>query len=100
MEYKTAIGKVVELTPERKLHILIEHPELEAHFEKIKQVLSKPDEIRISKTDPNVLLFYKFFAKIKNGLYIAVVVNINQRNFILTAYMTDRIIMGDLYGKS
>lgn len=100
MKYKTSINRIAELTPERKAHILSEHPDLEEYFKKVKPVLLDPDEIRISKTDSTVLLFYKFFAKIKDGLYIAVVMKINHRNFILTAYLTDRIIMGDLYEKS
>lgn len=100
MKFKTAINKIVELTDERKVHIIEEHPELLDHFGKLKRVLLNPDEIRISKTDQQVLLFYRYFAKIKSGLYIAVVVKINERNFILTAHMTDRIKMGEKYEKS
>lgn len=97
MKYKTVIGRIVELTDERKQHIIQEHPELEDYLSKIKGVLIKPDEIRKSKTDHKVLLFYRFFAKIKSGLYITVVIKINQRNFILTTHMTDRIKMGEKY---
>lgn len=97
MKFKTAIGKAVALTEERKLHIIQKHPELADHFDKLKQVLLKPDEIRISKTDQKVLLFYKYFAKIKSGIYITVIAKFNLRNFILTAHTTDVIKMGDKY---
>lgn len=59
MKYQTSINRIVELTPERKAHILAEHPDLKEHFQNIKLVLSDPEEIRISKTDSAVLLFYK-----------------------------------------
>ena len=39
-------------------------------------------------------LFYKYFANIKGGKYLAVVVKINKRNFILTSYLTDKTITG------
>lgn len=97
MKFKTVIGKTVELTLERKQHILEEHPELKDHFDKLEQVLLKPEEIRISRTDANVLLFYRYFVKIKSGIYITVVAKFNDRNFILTAHMTDKIKMGEKY---
>lgn len=91
------IGKV-ELTSERKVHMLARHPELKIHLEKLSQVLSDPDEIRRSRFDKNVLLFYKFFANIKDGKYINITVKIGEeRNFILTAYITDRIRAGEKY---
>jgi len=91
------LGKI-ELTSERKHHILIFHPELKTHLEKITMVLSEPDEIRYSRLDENVLLFYKFFDKVKDGKYISVTVKTGKkRNFILTAYITDIIRAGEEY---
>lgn len=93
----TVIGRV-ELTDERKVHILAEHPELKRHLKRLSRVLINPDEIRRSHFDKNVLLFYKFFAKVKNGKYISVTVKVEEeRNFILTAYITDRIRAGVKY---
>lgn len=97
MKFRTAIDITVELTEERKGHILEEHPELLDHFDKLKKVLLNPDEIRTSKTDQQVLLFYHYFAKIKSGLYIVVVIKTNERNFILTAHMTDKVKIGEKY---
>lgn len=87
----------IELTSERKLHIATAHPELKNHFTKFTQVLKNPDEIRRSRLDKNVLLFYKYFDSIKSGKYISVAVKTNNRNFILTAYITDRIRIGERY---
>ena len=97
MVYKSIIGKKIELTEERKQHILIRHPDVASHFSKTPKVLSNPDEIRIDSEDQHVLLFYKYFSKIGSGKYLAVVVKINNRNFILTEYSTYRIKTGVKY---
>ena len=95
--YSPIFGEA-ELTAERKGHVLKAHPELKAHLKKLYNVLSDPDQIRRSRFDENVLLFYKFFASIKDGKYINVTVKIGQeRNFILTSYITDRIRAGEKY---
>ena len=95
--FYSPILEKVELTTERKNHILKAHPELKAHLEKLSKVLSDPDEIRISRYDKNVLLFYKFFDKVKDGKYINVTVKSGNRNFVLTSYITDKIRAGEMY---
>lgn len=91
-----ALGNI-DLTEERKNHIAEVHPELKSGLQKLSDVLSAPDEIRISRFDENVLLFYKFFANIKHGKYISIAVKTGDRNFILTAYITDRVRIGEKY---
>ena len=93
-QFKSINGRIVELTEERKKHIFEFHPELELYFAKVAETLKNPDEIRKSKHDREVLLFYKYFSKIKSGKYLVVVVKINQRNFILTCYLTDKALTG------
>ena len=61
MGFKTSLGEFVELTSERKKHVFLFHPDLKPYFGNIKDVLLSPDEVRISKSDPKVLLFYKHF---------------------------------------
>lgn len=100
MRFKSKIGKIIELTQERKRHIFEFHPDVKEYFSKIPNILKDPDEIRKSKHDPEVLLFYKYFANIKGGKYLTVVIKINKRNFILTGYLTNKIITGEkIYGK-
>lgn len=96
MKFYSIIGEV-ELTDERKTHIILKHPELKSHIKKIAQILAYPDTIRKSKFDKEALLFYKYFDKIKQGKYINVTVKKGERNFILTAYMTDKIRTGQVY---
>ena len=99
MKYKSILGNYFELTLERKKHILNFHPDLKLYFPKLKDVFTKPDEIRISKSDPKVLLFYRYFAKIKEGKYIVGVVKISSRSFILTAYLSNSKLSGKKYEK-
>ncbi len=99
MKFKTSFGKTAELTSERKNHIFLFHSDLKPYFERFKEVLLEPDEVKISKSDPDVLLFYKYFDTIIGGKYIAVVVKRNRRWFILTGYFTNRILSGEKYAK-
>lgn len=97
MIYKSILEKNIELTAERKKHILLYHPDLKPYFSKIKTSLLKPDEIRISKSDSKVLLFYRYFDTILKGKYILVAVKTNTRWFMLTAYLTKRKLSGEIY---
>lgn len=97
MKFKTVLDKTLELTKERKNYFLTKHPELKPYFAKIKSVLLEPNEIRRSKRNRKVLLFYKYFGTILKGKYIVVVAKLNKRNFILTGYVTDKIKIGEKY---
>lgn len=97
--YQSSIKRKVALTHERKKHIFDFHPDFKSYFKNIPAVLKNPDEIRKTYEDTNVLIFYKFYDKILNGKYIAVVVKINKRSFILTSYLTDKIKTGVKYEK-
>ena len=96
MNYKYKLGKEIELTDERNQHILTFHPELEKHFDKFSEVLLDPDDIRVSPSDSSVLLFHKSFASIGTGKYLRIAVKINGRWFIVTAYLTKRLV-GKVY---
>ncbi len=97
MIYNSIIGKKVELTDERKRHILVRHPDVAIHFPKVSKTLLEPDKIRVDIEDKNVLLFYKYFSKIGSGKYLVVAVKFNKRNFLLTLYSTHRIKTGEKY---
>lgn len=97
--YKSILGKEFVLTSERKDHIVNFHPDLKPYFSKLKQVFLEPGEIRMSQSDPAVLLFYRYFAKIKEGKYIVGVVKTSGRSFVLTAYFSNRILSGEIYEK-
>jgi len=93
--FPSSIGKSVELTDERRQHIYRYHPDLIPFFNRLGEVLAAPDGIRRTFDDPQVLLFYKFYPDILEGKYIVVAVKINDRSFILTAYLARRVKTGE-----
>jgi len=78
----------VELTDERWSHIVTFHPEVRLYHKYVNLTLSDPDFIRRSKLDPAVRICYR---SIMRNKHLAVVLKTNQRNFVLTAYITSRI---------
>jgi len=58
----------------------------------VKEILSNPDEIRKSKTDEDVFLYYKKIEK----LYCVVVKHEGEKGFLITAYPTDKIKEGEV----
>lgn len=86
--FTSSFGKI-ELTDERLSHILEFHPEVEALQKYFATALKNPDLIRPSKSDRQVHIFYR---KITNIKFLAIVTKINSRKFILTAYITNKLI--------
>jgi len=58
----------------------------------VKTTLHSPDEIRQSRTDKDVFLYYKHFDR----LYCVVVKHLETEGFVITAYPTDKVKEGDL----
>lgn len=81
----------VELTDEREKHIKSYHPDVEIFLDRIGEVLFEPDEIWQSLHDELVIKIYHFYADIHAGKYVVVVVKRNERNFVLTCYLTSKI---------
>lgn len=74
----------------------IKHPTVKGKELEVKQTLGESDEIRVSRRDKAVLLFYKIFDK----RYLCVVVRFfKKRGFIVTAYWTKKIKEGELKWK-
>jgi hypothetical protein len=84
-------GNSVRLTTERLAHIE-EHPEMQGMAAQIEQVLRHPQLVRLSRSDVEVRLFYKFYAQtIVNGKWLCVVVKYAETDaFVVTAYLTDK----------
>ncbi len=94
MIYTDIFGKSIELTDERWLHIVREHPEIKNYKDRVREVLESPHYVKKSSRDVEVLLYYKFYSDIFNGKYILIVVKKGLRSFILTCYITDVIKKG------
>ncbi len=93
---RDCFGRSVRLTDERVAHIL-QHQEMTDMAQEIERVLQSPTEVRISRSDGSVRLFYEFYAKtMVGGKWLCVVVRYAAEDaFVVTAYLTDRLKAGD-----
>ncbi len=75
----------------------IKHPIMKDRLSDVVNCLMNPDEIRISKTDAEVYLFYQL---VKEGRFIcAVVKHVEYNAFLITAYPTNNIKEGSIVWK-
>lgn len=89
----TPLGFIARVDSRRwDLITSVKHPVMAGHEADIEATLARPDEIRQSRFDPDVLLFYKR-AGVRRW-YCAVVKRSNQDTFMITAYPTDAIKEG------
>ena len=71
----------------------IKHPVMAGFENNVIETLANPEQIRASRSDPNVFLFYKIQ---RLGRWIcAVTRRLNDEGFLITAYPTDAIKEGE-----
>jgi len=93
---RDCFGNEVRLTDERLAHIL-EHAEMLGMEGEIEQVVQAPAEVRASRLDESVKLFYQFYARTRfGGKWLCVVVKyVPNYAFVITAYLTDTVKAGE-----
>ncbi|MCK4417221.1 MAG: DUF4258 domain-containing protein [Candidatus Latescibacteria bacterium] len=93
-EVPTPIGCRIQMTISSwEFIITVKHPVMRGCEEDVENTLREPDEIRRSRSDPNVYLFYR--AK-RLGRWICVVARrLNEEGFVITTYPTDNIKEGE-----
>ena len=86
-------GKKIRTSDEYwKKIVTTKHPGMGKHEELVKQTLTSPLEVRRSSKDAAVHLYYRK----SNGYYCCVVAkHLNGDGFVVTAYMTDAIRIGE-----
>jgi len=71
----------------------VKYPAIAECLEGVRAALSRPAQVRQSKSDPSVFLFY---SEHSNDLWIcAVAKRLNGEGFLITAYVTDSIKEGE-----
>lgn len=90
-EIETQIGKI-RTTKSYWEIITHKHPEVRNLLDTIKKVLEHPDQIRKSKVDKHVYLFYK---KLEKYSLAIVTKKINNEGFVITSYLTGKIKEGE-----
>jgi hypothetical protein len=92
-EVMTPLGFRVRVTHAYwELIVTIKHPVMAGREDVVKKTLGQPDEIRQSKSDQNVYLFYK--AEREKRWICAVSRQTGEEGFLITAYPTDAIKEG------
>ena len=93
-EVSTPLGFNVRVTLAYwKIIVTIKHPVMLGHESDVKESIVNPGEIRISRNDPAVYLFYKLQRK---GRWLcAVIKRTNGDGFLVTTYPTDSIKEGE-----
>ncbi len=72
--------------------VSIKHPAMVGCEQEVQETLQSPDEIRISRSDPKVYLFYK--SKQARRWVCAVAKQLDEEGFLITTYPTDAIKEG------
>ena len=85
--FESAYGLVV-LTGEREQHILEFHPDVRSCLQYFAATLKDPELVVPSKHDLTVIIHYRFLPRRKK--YLAVVVKIKPRPFVITAYLAKK----------
>jgi hypothetical protein len=89
----TPLGFTVHVTKAYwELITTIKHPIMTGREDDVKKALEQPDEIRQSKSDETVYLFYK--AEHEKRWICAVSKRTGQDGFLITTYPTDAIKEG------
>jgi len=92
LDVATPLGFTVRCTRAYWDQVILEkHPVLRGREEEVRQALADPDEVRQSRKDPAVLLFYRGGAP---RWTCAVTKAEGGRGFLVTAYPTDAIKIG------
>lgn len=92
-EVLTPLGFRVRVTRERwTLIATAKHPVMAGRESSVKRALENPEEVRQSRSDPQVLLFYQ--AEGTSRWVCAVAKRTEDQAFLITAYPTDGIKEG------
>lgn len=96
-EITCVLGKRINFTKERYMHIVIRHPELEGKEKEIVNTLINADFVQESNYDKNILLYYRTISK--NDYFVVVVKALNNHGFIITSYIANIIKKGGIVWK-
>lgn len=94
-EIETPVGFRVRTTVSYwELITTLKHPVMRDKLEAVRQTLATPDEVRLSKSDTQVYLFYRNDGQ--KRWVCAVTRRLEDTGFLVTAYRTSAIKEGEL----
>jgi hypothetical protein len=74
--------------------VTVKHPIMQSRLMEVQETLVQPDEVRLSRTDPQIYLFYRKDGT--NRWVCAVTKRLEDSGFLITTYRTSAIKEGDL----
>ena len=93
-EVSTPLGFRVRVTRDYwELIVTVKHPVMQGRATDVQGILKTPDEVRRSRSDPTVFLFYR--AEQPGRWLCTVVKRLNDEGFLITTYPTDAIKEGE-----
>ncbi|MBI4823737.1 MAG: DUF4258 domain-containing protein [Nitrospirae bacterium] len=90
---KTPLNVEIRTTKEYWQYLITKkHKIMENKEALVRETLNQPDEVRQSKINKDVFLYYRRFDK----LYCIVVKHTGQEGFLITAYPVDKVKEGEV----
>ncbi len=74
----------------------LKHPIIKKYENEVKETLQDPDEVRVSKKDSTVFLYYKQYRRLKMRYICVLTKRLNSEGFIISAYLADKIKKGNI----
>ena len=95
------LGADVELSDDRERHSRSHHPDLlPGYRERMIETVADPDQVRHSARVGNAKLFSKWYADLRGGRYVVVVVvsdaGQKRQPWIITAYVARKLKEGEI----
>lgn len=90
-------GRAIRLTDERRLHIL-EHPEMYAQLDRIRETVAEPDVIIATTVDQSVHVYHRLYEQtpITRKYLLVAVKQLEEDAFVLTAFYSSRLKKGTI----
>jgi|YelNatPaOPRAMG01_1025707.scaffolds.fasta_scaffold205474_1 hypothetical protein len=96
-EVNSKLGRRIRITRSYWAMIITKkHPSVTNREEDVKLTLVDPDEVRKSRCDTSVHLYYR---RVDDKLICVVTKHLNKHGFIITVYLTDKIKRGEVVWK-
>lgn len=92
-EIQTPLEFAVRTSQQYWQRLIAKHPDIEELEELVQLALASPDEVRRSRQDEGILLFYR--VRREERWIVAVARRLNGDGFLVTAYQTDSIKEGE-----
>jgi len=91
---KSRLNKTIRTTKDYWNTIVeLKHPIMKKYEKETKETLREPDEVRRSRKDPAVHLYYRRYDK----YFVCVLAkHLNGEGFIITAYLSNNVKKGDI----